>query len=149
MLWSWARRRHQNKGLGWIRRRYFRADGYWTFYSKDAELVRITATPIRRFVKISGRNSPFDPKLRAYWQARTERYLSEQTASKQKLAVLQRQQGKCAMCGMLFATTAEAHIHHIIPQAQGGSEDLSNKRVVHYWCHQQQHQRSGSRVLTA
>lgn len=57
-----------------IKQRYFRADGYWTFYGKDAELVRITATPIRRFVKVSGRNSPFDPKLRAYWQGRTKAF---------------------------------------------------------------------------
>ncbi len=149
MLWSWARRRHPNKGLGWIKRRYFRADGYWTFYSKDVELVRITATPIRRFVKVSGRNSPFDPQLRAYWQARTTRAVSAQTPSKQKQALLDRQGGKCAMCGLLLATAEEAHIHHVIPKVQGGSEDLSNKRVVHFWCHQQHHQRCGSRVLKA
>lgn len=141
MLWSWAQRRHPNKGKWWIRQRYFRADGYWTFYSKDAELVRITATPIRRFVKVSGRNSPFDPKLRTYWQARTKRLVSEQTNSKQKLALLESQQGKCAMCGLWFATAEEAHIHHVIPKEQGGSEALSNKRVVHFWCHQQHHQR--------
>ncbi len=135
MLWSWARRRHPTKGLWWIKQRYFRADGYWTFYSKDAELVRITATPISRFVKVSGRNSPFDPKPRAYWQGRTERLISEQTTSKQKLALLKTQQGKCAMYEIMFASTEEAHIHHDVPQAQGGSEDLSNKRVVHYWCH--------------
>lgn len=149
MLWSWAKRRHPNKGKWWIKQRYFRADGYWTFYSKDVELVRITATPIRRFVKVSGRNSPFDPKLRTYWQARTKRWVSEQTASQQKLALLKTQQGKCCMCGLLFVTTTEAHIHHVIPQVQGGSEDLSNKRVVHYWCHQQYHQRFGSTVLKA
>jgi RNA-directed DNA polymerase len=145
MLWSWARRRHPTKGMWWIKQRYFRADGYWTFYSKHVELVRITATPIRRFVKVSGRSSPLDPKIRAYWQTRTKQLVAEQTASKQKQALLKTQQGKCAMCGLLLATTAEAHIHHVIPQGQGGSEDLSNKRVVHYWCHQQHHQRSGSR----
>lgn len=141
MLWSWAQRRHPNKGKWWIRQRYFRADGYWTFYSKDAELVRITATPIRRFVKVSGRNSPFDPNLRTYWQARTKRLVSEQINSKQKLALLENQQGKCAMCGLWFATAEEAHIHHVIPKERGGSEALSNKRVVHFWCHQQHHQR--------
>ena len=67
MLWQWAKRRHPKKSSRWTQRRYFRKDGYWTFFAENAELVKPTSTPITRFTKVSGRNSPYDPKLRTYW----------------------------------------------------------------------------------
>lgn len=149
MLWGWARRRHPNKPSKWVKHRYFREDGYWTFYGKDAELVRPDAPPIMRFVKVTGRNSPYNPALWAYWQERTRRAVARQTYVKRKLALLARQEGRCAMCAILFATTEEVHIHHIIPRRAGGTDDLTNLQAVHPWCHQQHHQRCGYKVLKA
>ena len=64
MLWTWAKRRHPNKSIGWVKRRYFKSDGYWTLFEGKAELVKPDKIPITRFVKITGRNSPYDPALR-------------------------------------------------------------------------------------
>ncbi|MDQ6740179.1 MAG: group II intron reverse transcriptase/maturase [Actinomycetota bacterium] len=149
MLWRWARRRHPNKPSKWVKRRYFRDDGYWTFYGKDAELVKPDATPITRFVKVTGRSSPYNPALHAYWQERTKRAVARQTYVKRKLALLARQEGCCAMCAILFATTEEVHIHHRIPRRAGGTDDLTNLQAIHPWCHQQHHQRWGYKVLKA
>lgn len=48
-----------------MKSRYFRSDGYWTFADKNAELVKPTSMRITRYVKASGRNSPYDPKILA------------------------------------------------------------------------------------
>jgi len=40
MLWVWARRRHPNKPAKWVKQRYFRNDGLWTFYQGSAQLLR-------------------------------------------------------------------------------------------------------------
>jgi len=149
MLWRWAHRRHPNKRSWWVKRHYFRDNGYWTFYTGDAELARPDATPITRFVKVTGRNSPYDPKLREYWQKRTKRAVAQQAYVKQKPALLKRQEGRCAMCAILFVTAEEVHIHHITPRRAEGTDDLTNLQVVHPWCHQQHHQRWGYKVLKA
>ena len=58
MLWTWAKRRHPNKSRQWVKARYFRNDGYWTFWEGKAELVKPDATPITRFTTVTGRNAP-------------------------------------------------------------------------------------------
>jgi RNA-directed DNA polymerase len=75
--------------------------------------------------------------------------VAQQTYVKQKLALLNRQEGCCAVCAILFVTAEEVHIHHIIPRQAGGMDDLANLQAVHPWCHQQHHQRHGYKVLKA
>ena len=64
-LWQWACRRHPSKSAGWVRDRYFIAEGArnWVFGTKvrnkdgtERMLRRVKAsdTPIRRHVKIKG-----------------------------------------------------------------------------------------------
>lgn len=149
MLWRWAKRRHPNKSSRWVQRRYFRNDGWWTFHEGKVELVKPDATPITRFVKVSGRSSPYDPTLQAYWQERAKRTMARQTYSKQKLALLKAQEYHCTMCHILFTNTDEIDVHHDTPRHRGGTDDLQNLRVVHRWCHHQHHQRSGYKVLKA
>ena len=65
MLWNWAKRRHPNKSSTWVKARYFRSDGYWTFQEKGkAELVKPDKTPITRFTKITGRIPPMIQRSR-------------------------------------------------------------------------------------
>src|SRR5713101_298372 len=54
MLWNWAKRRHPNKSSQWVKARYFRDDGYWTFQEEEAELVKPDKTPITRYTKVTG-----------------------------------------------------------------------------------------------
>jgi len=91
MLWNWAKRRHPNKRSKWVKARSFRDDGYWTFQEDEAELVKPDATPITRYTKVTGRNSPYDPTLRQYWLERKKRQVGRETYKKQRLMLHQRQ----------------------------------------------------------
>jgi RNA-directed DNA polymerase len=149
MLWRWAKRRHPNKGKRWVKGRYFRNDGYWTFADGNAELVKPTSLPITRYVKVRGRSSPYDPKLRSYWQERTKRTIARQTYSQVRLELLRRYGYRCGMCWMPFREDELIEEDHITPRHTGGSDALENKRLVHHWCHHQYHQRRGYKVLKA
>jgi RNA-directed DNA polymerase len=91
MLWNWAKRRHPHQRSQWVKARYFRDDGYWTFQEDEAELVQPDATPITRYTKVTGRNSPYDPTLRQYWLERKKRQVGRETYKKQRLMLHQRQ----------------------------------------------------------
>ena len=91
MLWMWAKRRHPNKSRQWVKARYVRNDGYWTFWEGKAELVKPDATPITRFTKVTGRNSPYDPALRQYWTERKTQQVGRETYEKQRRILHQKQ----------------------------------------------------------
>jgi RNA-directed DNA polymerase len=144
MLWVWAKRRHPQKRSKWVKARYFKDDGYWTFHDeKKAELVKPDATPITRFTKVTGRNSPYDPSLRQYWVERKKRQVARETYAKQRLMLLQQQEYRCALCRIQFIAGEVIETDHINLKSQGGTDDLSNKRLVHPWCHRQRHQKDG------
>ncbi len=83
-LWRWAKRRHSNKGAGWIRRKYFRSEGHrhWVFSAtiKDKqgrkshlELVEATQIPIKRHIKIKAEANPYHPAYSNYFEERLAR----------------------------------------------------------------------------
>jgi RNA-directed DNA polymerase len=143
MLWNWAKRRHPNKSSKWVKARYFKSDGYWTFREAKAELVKPDQTPITRFVKVTGRNSTYDPALKEYWTERKKRQVGRETYQKQRLMLLQKQEYRCALCQIQFVPGEAIETDHITLTSQGGTDDLSNKRLVHPWCHRQRHQKDG------
>ena len=83
-LWQWAKRRHPEKGLGWVRAKYFRTgpnNKEWTFSApmrnKDGsegflDLFRVTSVPIRRHVKIRAEATVYDPAYDDYFRQRRE-----------------------------------------------------------------------------
>jgi len=143
MLWRWAKRRHPKKPMRWVKARYFRDDGYWTFQAGEAELAKPDAIPITRFTKVTGRQTPYDPAHRLYWRERMKTQVAEETHSKQRLMLHRSQEYVCALCGIRFVPGETIQIDHIISKYRGGSDDLANKRLVHPWCHRQHHQRTG------
>jgi RNA-directed DNA polymerase len=83
MLWQWAKRRHPNKGLRWVRRKYFRSRGLrnWVFSAKVKgkdgtssylDLVNAGAVKIQRHTKIKADATPFDPKFVEYFVQRAQ-----------------------------------------------------------------------------
>lgn len=71
-LWKWARWRHPNKGLRWIKRKYFRKykGNNWRFATSDnCRLALHSETHIKRHVKIQGTRTPHDGDLQ-YWSKR-------------------------------------------------------------------------------
>ncbi|MNB93681.1 Group II intron, maturase-specific domain [compost metagenome] len=80
LLWTWALRRHPNKGAGWVRQRYFHTVRYqnWVFAAQTKVggivqrwwLFRASTIPIVRHVKIRGLANPFDPAWSSYFARR-------------------------------------------------------------------------------
>jgi len=79
-LFWWMRRRHPNKTIDWLRKRYFQRDGTrWTFcapyITKTGEkrwqrLFKVSDLPIRRHVKIKGEANPYDRAWANYFDDR-------------------------------------------------------------------------------
>jgi RNA-directed DNA polymerase len=80
LLWKWAMRRHPTKGAGWVRQKYFHAEGNqnWVFAAETKvngstqrlRLFRASTIPIVRHVKIRGMANPFDPAWSSYFARR-------------------------------------------------------------------------------
>jgi len=79
-LWRWSKRRHPNKGLHWIKKRYFNVQGNrdWCFAAKVTDrkaiewktLFKMSSIPIRRHRKIRAKANPFDKEWYEYFVQR-------------------------------------------------------------------------------
>jgi RNA-directed DNA polymerase len=143
MLWNWAKRRHPNTRSRWVKARYFLHDGNGTFHDKKANLVRPDTIPITRFVKVRGKNAPYDPELRQDWLERKKKRVERETHVKQQRMVHQKQGYRCALCPIPFVPGDDREMDPSIPRNHGGTDDMNNKRLVHPWCHRQRHQKDG------
>ena len=91
-LWKWAKRRHPNKPIRWIVKKYYcHNDGKnWTFFSsittedrnKDVLLFKASRVPIVRHIKIKGKAKLFDPKYKDYFLIREKCQRAKKTFSK-------------------------------------------------------------------
>ena len=137
-LWKWGRYRHPNKGLKWLKNRYWNTvkGDNWVFSSREEnnlfELIRHTniKTSIGH-IKVRGYTSPFDGNL-IYWSTRMGKHpeMPRRTAS-----LLKKQKGKCTHCGLFFQDKDVIETDHIIPTASGGKDEYKNLQLLHRHCH--------------
>lgn len=77
MTWQWAKRRHPNKPLKWVKSKYFQNIGsrHWVFGEKNSklELLLMSTIPIRRHIKIKADANPYDPHWKDYFDKRSKR----------------------------------------------------------------------------
>ena len=107
LTYKWANWTHPHKGKRWIVRRYFgtfdpsRRDR-WVFGDRDsgAYLLKFAWTKITRHTLVKGWASPDDPALTSYWAARRRR--GTPPLDPPRLRLLQRQHGRCPLCGQLL-----------------------------------------------
>jgi len=137
MLWQWAKRRHPKKSKRWIKQRYFYEKGNkrWIFGTPECSLFNPQDMPTRRYIKVKGKNSPYDPTLREYWDKRHKPLIALQLPSKRRQQILAQQDYRCAHCGLLFQPDSEIHYHHRIPRSQDGTDTLDNLQALHSPCH--------------
>lgn len=152
-LWRWAKRRHPNKSLQWIGKKYFRTHGSrsWVFATtmleengtkKEVALYSLASTPIERHRKVSGEYNPFDPSMEEMGEKlRTAQMLKKLKYRKQILSLYQSQKGLCLMCKQPITKETGWHDHHIIHRTHGGRDTLDNRVLLHPICHQQLHSR--------
>lgn len=77
-LWNWAKRRHPNKRVQWVKNKYFRSKdlNHWVFFAKKrdkagneeiTELLYPGSVKIRRHIKIKAAATPYDPSYNDYF----------------------------------------------------------------------------------
>jgi len=150
-LWRWAKRRHPNKNTKWVRKRYFKTikGVKWVFActtsdrrAKDKELIlyQIASTSIVRHIKVKGDASPDDPSLKEYWEKRHQKLGKTRFDKGTKLyTIAENQNWKCPECGEPLLNGEEIETHHIVPVAEGGTDDVENLQHLHKPCHKQVH----------
>lgn len=141
-LWRWACRRHPNKGARWIKSRYFRRINArdWHFAEKDKLLLKLTSFHKKRHVKIKAEANPYLPEDEAYFDQRLAQKMAVSLEGRRKLAWLwQQQEGTCPICTEPITRTTGWHVHHVVKRVDGGSDRVSNLRLLHPTCHQQHH----------
>jgi RNA-directed DNA polymerase len=155
-LWRWAKRRHPNKGIQWVKTRYFHPmDGRtWVFTGqvrgstgapRSVHLYTAHALPITRHIKIPSRVNPYDPRWELYLEKRLGRKMMEAFRGRKTLRYLwQRQRGRCPHCHDLLTLTTGWHLHHQVWRSHGGSDTVDNRVMLHPTCHRQIHFSQGS-----
>jgi RNA-directed DNA polymerase len=150
-LWRWAKRRHPNKSAQWVRPRYFRTVGnrHGVFAEKQAHILWHQDTPITRCPKVTGKSSPMNPDLKAYWEQREQWRQKVLTIKPQRKSMLHAQNFRCGLCKVPLYTGDPIDDHHRLPQYRGGDDHQENRMLVHRWCHQAHHQRHGYKAAGA
>jgi RNA-directed DNA polymerase len=154
--WRWAKRRHPNMGVQWVKARYLHTVGerHWVFSGKArgptgklraVHLFTAHSLPITRHTKINGKANPYDPK----WELSLEKRLGLKMAASFKgrrtlLHLWRCQEGRCAHCGETITPLTGWHSHHKVWRSHGGSDTADNRVLLHPTCHRQVHHTLGS-----
>lgn len=141
-LWQWAKRRHQNKGLRWLRKKYFDAKARlnWYFGDKERSLYYASETKIERHIKIREEANPYSPDWEVYFEKRTYQQAVKDVSFGPKLRSLWlSQRGVCLHCIGRISQATGWHIHHLLPRVLGGKSTMSNLVLLHPNCHKQIH----------
>jgi RNA-directed DNA polymerase len=141
-----VRSNHSRKGWHWCRQKYWgqlnpeRTDR-WVFGDKitGAYLLKLSWTPIKRHVLVKGSASPDDPALQGYWMERERRKLDEGVLPPRLMGLARTQRGLCSHCGASLFNGETLNRHHLLPKSDGGTDERSNFRLLHLYCHQQIH----------
>jgi len=116
LAWKWANWTHPHKGKRWIVSRYFAAfnparQDRWVFGDREsgAYLLKFAWTKITRHTLVKGWASPDDPALASYWAARRRR--GTPPLDPARLRLLQKQRGRCPLCGDLLLHAGQEPRH--------------------------------------
>jgi RNA-directed DNA polymerase len=150
-LWQWARRRHPEKSLGWLKQKYFERQGQdnWRFFGKSCDADGILHTvrllpashmPIRRHIKVKGEANPYDPAYETYFEKREGDHMAESFRGTRTLRFLwYLQRGLCPVCNMKITRITGWRLHHRISRVKGGSTSADNRVLLHPECHDRVH----------
>src|SRR5258708_12713538 len=121
MLWQKMTRKQPKKSAKWVKEKYWLTikGKTRTFATSDDSTMHIlrrhTSTPIQRHIKVKGQASPFDGNL-LYWAKRLKDHpLTKTTLGK----LLQKRQGKCRWCELLFWEEDQIEVAHSTPTTTG------------------------------
>ena len=146
MLWQWAARRHPNKGTHWVKKKYFKAQGFrnWIFAATEEKeegtrreliLLQESDTPIQRHIKIKADANPHDPKWEPYFESRWgEKTRCSKRGRRKLYRVWQRQEGMCPTCLNPITKSTPWEVRYSVKESEGGSDAASNLQLHHLHC---------------
>jgi RNA-directed DNA polymerase len=151
VLIKWSLRKYSGKDSGGKRtifKKTFKRIGgvKWRFVSMTKEgkveeiLIQLSKIPIKRhFIQRDGLN-PFKQEDREIIQRNAVRRARSKVINYRLRDVAKKTNFLCPVCGGILDVGNKAetlHIHHIVPRAQGGSDNTSNLLAIHDYCHMQ------------
>ncbi len=151
MLWQWAVRRHPNKGVKWVKERYFKTGDTrnWVFAAteqredgkqKEIVLLKASDTPIQRHIKIKADANPHDPKWARYFESRWGQKMLNSSRGRRKLyRTWLKQDRLCPGCQKPITRSTPWEIRYIVKKADGGTNAASNLLMHHLYCQRQYH----------
>src|SRR5450759_4265589 len=146
-LWQWARRRHRNKNLRWLKEKYFERHGSknWSFVGEKYDnqgqphkvrLLLASDTPIQRHIKVKCEANHYDPAFETYFEEREGFHMRETFRGTRTLRYIWNEQlGLCTVCKLLITRTTGWRLHHCLPLVRGGSKSAENRVLLHPECH--------------
>jgi len=142
---------HPEKTCKWKR------DKYWGYFKKDslnqwifgdkssgAYMLRYSDFPIERHILVKGYASPDNPKEREYWE---QRELRKGKIIPKYRIMIRKQKNRCPICNDWLTNGERLEADHKIPKQKGGEDTLSNKQLLHYYCHMQKTAQEKSKEL--
>jgi RNA-directed DNA polymerase len=150
-LWRWARRRHPDKTLGWIKAKYFgfHRGRNWTFFGEKCDeegkpqkvwLFPASRTPITRHVKVKAEANPYDPAYETYFADREAAHMRDSFRGTTTLRFLWREQdGRCPVCQERITRLTGWRLHYRLPLVMGGSKGATNSVLLHPECRDKVH----------
>lgn len=115
-LWKWACRRHPNKGLKWIKKKYFFKEGSrkWVFKiihpEKTVTQFLAGLVPIIWRPMIKQDANPYDPEWKSYFSLRHSKELTFKKPYLLK-SLWEKQGHRCAKCDQMIANPSEGIIY--------------------------------------
>ena len=150
-LWRWARRRHPNKNLRWIKGKYFERHGTrdWLFvgerYDEQGQSLKVrlllaSRTPIQRHVKVRSDANPYDPAYETYFENREADHMRDTFRGSRRLRFLwYEQRCLCPVCNLRITRVTGWRLHYCVPRVMGGSTSAENRVLLHPHCHDRVH----------
>jgi RNA-directed DNA polymerase len=148
-LWRWARRRHPNKSISWIGKKYLPTVGTRRVFAASTgeartsgkpgriELLHIGSIAIRRHRKIRGDANPYDPAFASYFESlirfRTQDALQDRSTL---LDLWRRQRGICPECHQPITKDTGWRGHRRVRVIDGTLLGVGRMRLLHppcYW----------------
>ncbi len=137
-----VKRRHPTKS-GWWRTQkcWGRTSGgrqeRWGFQDKarKATLRKFAWTRMVRHRLVPKTSSPDAPTLQDWRQRRNRPH----ALAEHQRPLDTRQQGRCPVCHQALDKGEELHVHHVRSKKHGGTDQLTNLRLVHASGHRQLH----------
>src|SRR5467141_4214537 len=153
-LWQWARRRHRNKNLRWLKEKYFERHGSknWSFVGEKYDnqgqphkvrLLLASDTPIQRHVKVKCEANPYDPAFETYFEEREGIHMRATFRGTRTLRYIWNEQhGLCTVCKLRITRTTGWRLHYCVPLVRGGSKSAENRVLLHPECHDKVHRQN-------